>query len=165
MSTPPLSDEDFDRFMNQVFESVERNGWAVHTLDIEHLPPWAYSIGMSRTGKPDVVIIGLEGTQGGQIINDVCERLYYGLAQGVSGEVLQDVANTPLRLVDLSHAEARPYARVAQFIAKVYQQEPRCMQILWPDSQGRFPDDPLCDPKAIWLQQHTAHPGSRLGPH
>ena len=148
------TEDPFQKIWTSLLDRIDRYGWAVQSvMATAEAPPYAYSVGMCKLGKPEVLILGLDYETSHQLINDICERLVQGLATAAHGEVLEQVANFPLRVCVPPEGRTDAYALGAQRYAQEFGHEVKVVQVLWPDPEGRFTDDPLCEQHTIWLQQ------------
>lgn len=108
----------------------------------------AYSVGLGDAGWPELVISGIYGDQGRQILNRSIEWLRRREMAPTSGLSIPDAVSVPLRLRAVSVPEGRAHARIAAERLGMTGRSPdglAVLQVLWPDVSGRFPDEPGYD--------------------
>lgn len=150
----------------KLVDDVHSFGWhVVNASDGDGLPRWAYTVGLTHTvGGPELVMCGLDGPLLHRCLNAAGRAVRAGLdrADGaLVGDVL-DGFDVQLRTVAPGWGAAlfdrlRWFTRVA---------EPAVVQVVWPDQEGHFPDDPafragLADRQGqLWLPpgEHPAGP-------
>ena len=129
-------------YMNWITEQIGTHGWAVSGIQgDEQTPPWAYSVGMWLTCQSvELVVCGppLENSAG--LINAIGARLADGDEIGPD-DVLDDIcpARLTLRPVDMSWRMTSMFTVSDQFYGFV---RPPYLQVVWADTNGRFPWEP-----------------------
>lgn len=132
---PDVEDEADERIIRNVREH------GCHILEIPDAdPPFAFSIGLFLNyGHPEVIIFGLESADFGAVINDIRDRAAAGrgfAAGDVCDDILEDgqvaFAEVPLLLYD-------QYLGTAIWFYYKCRRPFPCLQIVWPDREGRFP--------------------------
>ena len=118
-------------------------------------PEFAYSIGLYLNYlKPEVIIVETDHSAAGRAINRIATRLKNGetLDCGVAYDGFHDAAPLMFRELRMAdHTEELGFAiwfycsRSRGLTFPVY-------QAMWPDSSGRFPSDPQCDPRVVRAQ-------------
>lgn len=98
--------------------------------------PFAYTVGLSRLGLPEIVVRGLPADVAGRLLNNAADmsrgrrlatgRLYEGVAKGL-----------PVMFCDTDD--------LGTAIALYGEADVTAIQMLWPDAHGRMPDEPGCD--------------------
>ncbi len=121
-------------------------------------PAYAYSIGMTNRGKPELVMEGFTSD------------LMYALIQAAAkidapftdGQILKGLASCDLA-VRLWGEDSRASEPLYQALSYYEVEKLPVAQIVVPDPDGRFPWDPGCDPDCIEIQGRfgdiTAPPG------
>lgn len=95
---------------------------------------FGYTIGLTEAGLPELLISGnLSPEALKSILNLAAQRHIRDEIQ--PGEELTGLANTSLRVLT-----CRPDAPVQQ-ARNLYGKRVRVLQLIWPDKQGRFPDE------------------------
>lgn len=145
----------------RIHETIEKNGWAVQgvlaTMDqVDPEPTWAYTVGMTDAGLPELMIIGNMRPDTLQTIlnNAVMQHLKKEI---VAGQVLEGVAENPLD----GGADIRMQVRAASIDYHVqqalnYYGDPynregrvRVLQIVWPDAKGAYPGSFIYDERMV----------------
>jgi Domain of unknown function (DUF4262) len=129
-----------------VIRNVRKHG--CHIVGIwDGEPPYVFSIGLFLNyHQPEIVIFGLDGRDSAAIINDVRDRAAKGqryTAGDVSDELLVGYRAC---FVDVPLQRYDEYLGTAIWF---YYKSPRpfpCLQMVWPDRDGRFPWDTKFDP-------------------
>jgi hypothetical protein len=141
----PKPEEEADKTL---IENVRERG--CHILGVagdKDEPPFSFSIGLALNyGQAEIVIFGMDPRKAAQIINIVRDDAAKGkkYADGdVSSDILLNVnvcfVQVPLQLYD-------KYLGTAIWF---YRKSPRpfpCLQLVWPDREGRFPWETGFDP-------------------
>lgn len=137
----------------ELVEDVRRVGWAVNMVkDPDEEPWWAFTIGLRHSFQaPEAVMAGLEGSDMGWWLNRVGERVRDGELELREGQNLVGVIDGfELAVRDVDPAWHRPLFGYAMWFA---QRPPLPMvQLIWPDSSGRFPWDALAGERCRMLQ-------------
>jgi hypothetical protein len=136
---PKPEEEADERLIRNVRE------YGCHILRIagdDQTPDYAFSIGLYvNYDHPELVIFGLSSDASKSIINDIRDRAKAG-QKFADGDICDDVlvgANVSFARVPLQAYDT--YLGTAIWF---YSKSPRpfpCLQIVWPDREGRFPWD------------------------
>lgn len=105
-------------------------------------PEFAFSIGLYLNyGHPEIIIIGLDGRDAAVIINDIRDRAAKG-HKFADGDVCDDLlVDQKVCFVEVPLEAYGDYLGTAIWF---YENLPRafpCLQMVWPDREGRFPWD------------------------
>ena len=141
----PKPEEEADKIL---IRNVREYGCHIHRISgDDEAPDFAFSIGLFLNyGHAELVIFGLSPDVSSSIINDIRERAAAG-QKFADGDICDDIlvngrvcfVEVPLRLYD-------NYLGTAIWF---YRKLPRpfpCLQIVWPDREGRFPWEVGFDP-------------------
>jgi hypothetical protein len=117
--------------------------------------PWAYTIGRTRLGLPELVVFGLEPETTQSILNSICdqwpdtsdvdaaiddlEETFPGLRFLVVPDRIWDASEYLLGAAE----DARRFAPGKHRLA---------IQVVWSDPRGTFPWEPLFDPRSTATQ-------------
>jgi hypothetical protein len=128
-------------YLNWVAATVGEYGWAISGSHGDgQAPPWAYSVGVWLTCQgPELVLCGLPLESAAGVINAISTRIADG-ADISAGAVLEDVCPAPLaiRPVEASWRSGGLLATSDTFYGMV---RPPYLQVVWSDTDGRFPWD------------------------
>ena len=122
--------------------------------DDQNFLPFTYTIGLTDIGWPELIIAGLGGVTAGTILNAVVTRCLTDLGPPIAGVEIKKIANYPVRLQSISDEQRDEYLRwsVARQ-ERVGGPEPQVLQVVFPDPNGKWPDDPKCEAKTAFVQQ------------
>jgi hypothetical protein len=114
--------------------------------------PFAYTVGLTEAGLPELVISGLPVGTAQSILNTAARQSLETSLR--PGQALTDVASVPLRVIDAPFAEVNMARRL--YPGKDVQ----ALQLVWPDSAGAYPAEPgwsLRDAQPIYapVPQHS----------
>ncbi len=113
--------------------------------------PWIYTIGMAEAGHPELIVLGLAPAHAGALTSWVFERHRQGRSLPIGRP--DEFDGVPVKLVRVpSQWLAHDPSRMAMWLAhygpgRSTVPAPPVAQLLWGDAEGRFPDDPACDPQ------------------
>lgn len=100
----------------------------------------SYTVGLSDNGLPELVVFGIPAEIAKQILNRAADRLRAGKLQ--RNVPLDQIATLPLVFKDVPASLASDYVHVANRRAG---REVPAIQMVWPDSAGKFPWDESFD--------------------
>jgi hypothetical protein len=120
----------------------------------EDSAPFNYTVGLSDLGWPELIISGLDLKVGVTLLNNVVRRCLEDLGAPIEGIVVKKAANFPLRLQSISDEQRDQYMTISvKRQTELTGSPPRALQVVYPDPEGRYPDDPECEAKTSFLQQ------------
>jgi hypothetical protein len=138
-------------FLKNVDERIAKHGRMIVMVgsDAEQgTPGYAYTVGLTERGLPEVVAFGL-GPEVHTILNDISQRLMDGKALP-RNERLSDVfKDLDAVLQDVPKSLAGEFLRIA---FHKYGDKVQCLQLVWPDACGRMPWEAGHDPALRRLQ-------------
>ena len=148
-----------DAWAQHVVEMVDRHGWMVQRVVPqagERPELFAYTTGLSVTFDwPEMICFGLDEMTMHAMLNGVVEacrkRGEIPHADMFIDDIIEDF---PLKLVKAGPWvwSYVPWAMWLSDRLKAPHSTLRCLQLVYPDSLGRFPDDPACEQEARELQ-------------
>lgn len=135
----------------KVLERIAANGFTyIGVFDPEGKDPtFVYSLGNTERGWPELILIGNMNMRTTEALLNQIQEVWQGENKPVLGDipnmiVFQDGTEHPLRLVEVDAA-----ATIKQYAYQVQHFYPdvphRFVQVLWPDKNGRFPNDAQYD--------------------
>jgi hypothetical protein len=114
-----------------------RHGWAVQGIERDGArPPWAYTLGLTECGLPELVITGLPLGRCATLLNGVAEHCLHA-DPPVPGERIALVGGPLVEVVELPHPDAHLHTAVAFFGTDL-----RALQLVWADDRGGWPWQP-----------------------
>jgi len=135
--------DELDDVLHRQDEHIKQVGWAVTAVlptDDDPAAPFAYTVGLTELGFPDLVIAGLSPQIAQALLNDLAGRVHDRTTRFAHGQRIDDLlVGYDAVIVDGPATEAlypgTAYARYGRDLV-------RLQQIVWPDRHGRFPWDP-----------------------
>ena len=68
-------------YLDHVRRVIARYGWAVQDVARDRVhPPWAYTVGLTTFGQPELVATGLSRRRAADLLNGVAEHLLHAAA-------------------------------------------------------------------------------------
>jgi hypothetical protein len=134
----PQPEHELDK---AIIRNVREHGCHIVGISADKKGPgYAFSIGLfANYGQAEVVIFGFEGRDAARIINIVRDLAAAG-RKFVAGDVCDDILiDHKVSFVEVPLEAYRDYLGTAIWF---YFKSPRpfpCLQIVWPDREGRFP--------------------------
>lgn len=130
-----------------LLSKIDAFGWTVIAVfaaeDEPASPPFAYTIGLSRLGGPELLITGLPGRVSAGILNNLGElvRAGHALGPGRRDGVLDN--GVPLELRPFAAERYQEFLGQLIWFADTFAAgvRPAVLQVVWPDRDGRFPWD------------------------
>ncbi|HET9811535.1 MAG TPA: DUF4262 domain-containing protein [Sphingomicrobium sp.] len=138
----------------QIIDGVDRNGWFavsyVPRVESDDPEEWfTYTIGLTKTaGWPEIICFGLDEERSVGMLRDTIAECWDRAIRPAAGvELTKVLQDRPARLKQIDGLPPSYFA-MADWYAE-HTNSPRLderLQLVWPDRNGRFPDDPDCDP-------------------
>ena len=135
-----------------ILSVVDKHGWMVmsvaprtHSDDPEEW--WSYTIGLTKTFQwPELICFGLGGKVAHPVLNDAVAELQRRNLRPSPGVVLADVLDSFDAKLIAPFPMSSDYLGSAIWFSRHFDLPipPPVVQLVWPDKDGRFPDDPLC---------------------
>lgn len=136
----------------KALNDIERYGLHVlHVLPEDDRPNFSYSIGIEATLKmPEAIVIGLRPEVAQYMINEFYRKAKAGENVGAGALVADLIDGFECRM---SPVDATRFRAAFGWASWLHGGKPfRVLQIVYPDLDGRWPEDPEVDP-ALHLQQ------------
>lgn len=132
-------------FFHEQTEIIQQFGWAVvHVLPADEDPPgtvpFAYTVGLTAAGRPELIIAGLPPDLGHQLLNELAARVHEEGARFQHGRRVTDliVEQDVVILTGAPTPELWPGAALARY----GRPKVRLQQLVWPDPENLFPWQP-----------------------
>ncbi len=137
---------DLDKVDRGTLEKIDTFGWSVVMVGpvrTERIAPFAYTIGLSRLGSPELIIVGIDIPVAGRILTKVATLVRNGtrIDQGLLPGILLGDYVLDMREMSALHHDAY-LGRLPWFHEHFGTGPLRVLQAVWPDDLGRYPDDP-----------------------
>jgi Domain of unknown function (DUF4262) len=132
--------ELFDRpsFYEGIEGEIQRHGRSVICVGSEpESPAFAYTIGNQATGLPELLIIG---TPLGALLNELSQKMAQRGCAFADGECVNLGGKFPVKIVNADQRAPESYTiQAGEFFGN---DDYAVQQVLAPDRNGRFPDEP-----------------------
>jgi hypothetical protein len=133
--------DDFaQRFYARISECIERTGRMV--LGVGAVPTFSYSIGNHTRGLPELLIIGLSPNVALTLINRISD--VGDLDNVKDGEIINTTGPLGLKAIRCGWRAKEEYT--VQASRYFGHDDYGLLQLLVPDTQGRYPGELGCDP-------------------
>lgn len=149
---PKKSPNPYNAIIERHLEVIKTQGWNIQGV-LSGLAPRAYTVGLAaRTGGPEFLIQGLPPDQVNHILAAFVPDVLKGVLKPQLDVPMAGVfKGIDVRFRELSQAEAHEHAAFA--VAVNGGVVPMVWQMLWPDTLGHYPGDPLMQPQFEWVQK------------
>ncbi len=129
-------------FYEGIAGDIQRHGRAVICVGGDKdEPPFAYTIGNSSVGLPELLILG---TAKGAPLNALSDIMAKRKAAFADNELVDLGGRVPVKVItvtDLARARADYTVQAGEYFRH---DDYAVQQVLMPDRSGRFPDEPGC---------------------
>jgi Domain of unknown function (DUF4262) len=126
-----------DDFLNYLRTLVIQHGWAVQGVERDRMhPPWAYTVGLTPHGLPELVVTGLPIPKATRLLNDVATHVMHASAPDPGVQVRLRGGGPLIEIVRVAVPDAHLYAAIDLYGARV-----RALQIVHADGRGHWPWD------------------------
>jgi hypothetical protein len=124
--------------LGRMAEMVEKYGWAIEAVGGDRVrPPWAYTVGLTLRGLPELVITGVRAPEAGDALNEWADEVVHHGERLSAGQRLRCPHGTETEIVELAHPEAHLLTAVSLFPGAPL----RAQQLVWRDDRGQWPWD------------------------
>lgn len=149
----------FQDYWSKLLKIVETHGWAVQTVLSDGLKPsYSYTVGLSKRGLPEMLIVGVDQKFAQTILNNAVAKLVDGKITGRKGELVSELANMPLAPRLSSDGVIEEFALGARRYARETGHSMSLIQLVLPDRTGLFPWDAECEKGHLITQALTSDP-------
>ncbi|SER23627.1 protein of unknown function [Lentzea xinjiangensis] len=115
---------------------IDARGWAVQAVERDRAhPPWAYTVGLTPRGLPELVVTGMAVLAAGRLLDDTAEHLVHTCVPS-AGQRFSLPGGPLLEVVRV----ARPWAHLL-VSARLYGEGIDALQLVHADEGGRWPWD------------------------
>lgn len=122
-----------------VLPAIDRSGWFVQAvLGGERAAPFAYTVGLTECGLPELVVTGLPHHRSGPLINGMAVHWLHAEPVPGHGEHVDTVSGACLEVVELPHPEAHLFVATSLYGEDAV----TAQQLVWSDDRGRWPWEP-----------------------
>ena len=124
-----------EEYLAEMHETMLVHGWAVQYVESDRTP-FAYTIGLTRYGLPELLVTGVSPGRAVRMLNTVGRRAVGG-DQPTPGMQITLPAGPLVEMVEVEHPDAHLIFAVA-----ILGDEVTSLQVVWADSRGRWPWSP-----------------------
>lgn len=121
-----------ENYLAELRETMLKHGWAVQYVESERRP-FAYTVGLTRYGLPELVITGVRPRRAMRLLNMLAQRSVGG-ARPAPGMVLDLPAGPVVEIVEVKHPDVH-----LRFAVAMFGEEVTALQMVWADSRRRWP--------------------------
>ena len=143
----------FHDFVDEVVQpAIDRRGWFVQAVTGGRRAPFAYTVGLTTPGLPELVLTGMTHSRSTQLVNGMAAHWLHAEPPPAHGEHVDTRWGHCLEVVDVPHPEAHLFTATAMYGEAAV----AAQQLVWADDRGRWP----------WERGHRATRGGQpvLGP-
>jgi hypothetical protein len=124
---------EFD-YLEHIRDVIAYSGFAIQGVEGDRRnSPWAYTVGLSAHGKPELVVTGLSIARSVRLLNDVAPHLMHADAPQ-PGEVVPLLDAPVIEIVEIT--EPTEYLGIA---VAIFGPEIRALQLVHADDRGHWP--------------------------
>lgn len=127
-----------EHMLARVIPVIRKHGWMVQGVfgtKTDPGPNFAYTIGLTEAGIPELVITGLPHGLATVLLNAYARRHFLVEELHAGDEVTKAPSLVPFRVVDAPGTIGGP-------ATVLYGKHARFLQLVWPDQDGNYPGDP-----------------------
>jgi hypothetical protein len=125
-------------YLHHIRHLITRHGWAVQYVGGErNRAPYAYTVGLTAAGLPELVVTGLRPERATSLLNGVAGDLL-ATDPPVPGSTIALAGGGEVEVVRLPHPEEHLYVALDMYGPRV-----EAVQLVWADDRGRLPWHPV----------------------
>lgn len=142
----------------QIIDGVARKGWFTITYVPGQGDPrewYSYTVGLSATASwPEVICFGYDADLAVGMLRNMIAECWARHERPADGLELNNIVEGRVARLERFDGPTKPYFLWAEWYAQRVGAPVtgEWLQLVWPDSEGRFPGDPNCDPRVQKLQ-------------
>lgn len=127
-------DATWDDYLDHLLSLVSWHGWTIQGVERDGIrPPRAYTVGLTKIGKPELVVTGMAVTRAATLLNEVAAHLSHADPPAV-GEVVELTGGPAIQLLGVDAPEVHLTVAV-----QIYGSGVRGLQVVHADERGRWP--------------------------
>jgi hypothetical protein len=122
-------------YLDHIRDLARQFGWAVQAISRDGLhPPWAYTVGLTDFGRPELVVTGMSPRRARELLNDVASYVVHADAALQPGEQIPLIGGPAIEVVELTETTARLVTAI-----DIYGPGIRALQLVYADDRGHWP--------------------------
>jgi hypothetical protein len=123
-------------YLDFLRDKITTFGWAVQGVERDRIhPPWAYTVGLTEYGYPELVVTGRPLRRAAALLNDVAGHLMHAAAPDPGEQIALD-GGPLIEIVEV----AEPTAHLLMAV-ELYGPGVRALQVVHADDRGHWPWD------------------------
>jgi Domain of unknown function (DUF4262) len=128
---PKATRQDYLGYIKSI---IARAGWAVQGVERDRVrPPYAYTVGLTPRGQPELVVTGMSLTRATELLNDVAVHVLHAVVPE-PGERVPLIGGPVVEFVEVRVPSA--HLLVA---TELYGPSIRALQVVHADDRGHWP--------------------------
>lgn len=121
-------------YLDHLRTLIDQDGWAVQGVGRDRLhPPWAYTVGLTGHGKPELVVTGLSLRRAEALLNDVAVHVLHA-DPPEPGEQIPLLDGPVIEIVRVTE----PAAHLLRAV-DLYGHRVQALQVVHADDRGHWP--------------------------
>jgi Domain of unknown function (DUF4262) len=130
------ADAQWPDYLDHMRDTIRNCGWAVQAVERYRVrPPWAYTVGLTAAGLPELVVTGVPARRAAELLNDVAAHVAHGGAPA-PGEQFVLEEGPPIEIVELTEPAAHLFVAT-----ELYGKGISALQLVHADDRGHWPWD------------------------
>jgi Domain of unknown function (DUF4262) len=131
------SDSSRDDYLDYMRELMACYGWGVQGVEREGAhPPWAYTVGLTAAGQPELVVTGMPLLRATCLLNEQAKRMLRG-GLPLPGEPVRLGDRPMIQIVEVAEPTAHLHIAVEMFGPQI-----RALQVVHADDRDHWPWQP-----------------------
>jgi hypothetical protein len=128
---PNATREDYLRHIGRI---IVTTGWAVQAVERDRLrPPYAYTIGLTEFGKPELVVTGMQARRSAELLNKVASHVLHG-PEPEPGERVPLIDGPLIEFVEVEVPTAH-----LLLVGEFFEQDYRALQVVHAYDRDHWP--------------------------
>ena len=128
---PEGTRQDYLEYMREL---IDCHGWAVQGVQRDRVhPPWAYTVGLTLNGRPELVVTGMPLARAAELLDDVAAHVLHDQAPR-PGERIPLTGGPLIEIVEVM----QPAAHLLNAV-EFYGPGIRALQLVHADDRGHWP--------------------------
>jgi hypothetical protein len=121
-------------YLDVMRDIMDRCGWAVQGVERDgpH-PPWAYTVGLTRLGRPELVVTGMPLHRATHLLNDMATHALHA-GNPKPGERVELTGGPVIQMVQVAEPTAHLLIAAEMFGPRI-----RALQVVHADDRGHWP--------------------------
>jgi Domain of unknown function (DUF4262) len=123
-------------YLDHLSGLIAEFGWAVQGVERDRIhPPWAYTVGLTLHGQPELVVTGMPLRRAAELVNEVAGHVMHAEAPQ-PGDQIEWGGGPFMEIVEVAEPAAHLVMAVEMFGTDL-----RALQVVHADDRGHWPWD------------------------